>query len=303
MRQAARLFGAIEAGGTKFVCAVGTGPRDVRAQARIPTTTPAETLGAAIAFFRDEARTHGPLAALGVACFGPVDPDPASPGFGRITQTPKAGWDSTDVVGPLRGAFGVPVGFDTDVNGAALGEWRWGAARGLDTFVYLTVGTGIGGGGMAGGRLLHGLSHPEMGHIPVPRDPARDPFPGTCPFHRDCLEGLASGPALQARWGRPAADLVHRAEVWDLEADYLAAAVATFTWVLSPRRVILGGGVMEVPGLIERVRARVGPRLGGYPAHPGLQGGLEGYVARPALGGQAGVLGAMELARRALKKA
>jgi fructokinase len=201
----ALLYGGIEAGGTKFVCAVGSGPHDVRAEARFPTTNPAETIGRAIDFFRRQA---GPgLAAIGIASFGPVDPSPGSPTFGYITTTPKPGWANTDLAGPVGRALGVPVGFDTDVNGAALGEYRWGAAQGCDTFVYLTVGTGIGGGGMAGGKLMHGLLHPEMGHMRLPHDLAADPFPGICPFHSDCLEGLASGPAIEARWSQRAETL------------------------------------------------------------------------------------------------
>ena len=294
-----RLLAGVEAGGTKFVCAVGTGPDDLRAEARIPTTTPGETLQAVTDFLLDADRRHGPIAALGVACFGPVDPDPASPGYGRIAATPKAGWSGTDVLGLLRGRLDVPAAFDTDVNGAALGEQTWGAAMGLHTFAYLTVGTGIGGGGMAGGRLLHGLVHPEMGHLPVRRDPARDPFPGCCPFHGDCLEGLASGPAIEARWGRPARDLAGRPEVWDLEAGYLGDAVATIVLVLSPQRVVLGGGVMDQPGLVEAVRTRAAARLAGYVRHPLLAGDLSGFVVRPALGARAGVLGALALAATA----
>ena len=195
------LYGAIEAGGTKFVCAVGTGPDDLRAEARFPTTTPAETLDRTISFFLEQQTRLGePVAALGVGSFGPVDPNPASPTFGYITTTPKPGWANTDVVGALRRVFPVPVGFDTDVNAAALGEFRWGAAQGLDTFIYLTIGTGLGGGGMVGGRLIHGLVHPEMGHIRIPHDWAADPFPGACPYHGDCFEGLAAGPALEQRW-------------------------------------------------------------------------------------------------------
>jgi fructokinase len=288
----------VEAGGTKFACAVGTGPRDLRASARIPTTSPRETLARVSAFLGDASAAHGPIAAIGIACFGPVDPDPASPAFGRITTTPKPGWSDTDVAGALRGCLPVPLGFDTDVNGAALGERRWGAARGLDTFVYLTVGTGIGGGGMARGRLLHGLVHPEMGHVPVPRDPRRDPFPGCCPFHGDCLEGLASGPALEARWGRPAEALHGRADVWDLEAEYLAAGIAAIALVLSPQRVILGGGVGRAPGLLERVRERLAARLGGYVRHSRMRGDLSDFLVPPALGDRAGVLGALALAGR-----
>ena len=198
------LVGGIEAGGTKFVCAVGSGPDEVRDEIRFPTTSPDETIDRAIAFFRDRQQRCGALAAVGIASFGPVDPNPTSPRFGTITTTPKPGWRDTDFAGRVRRAMGIPVGFDTDVNAAALGEARWGAAQGLDSFISLTVGTGIGGGGLVGGVLMHGLIHPEMGHIRIPHDRAADPYPGCCPFHGDCLEGLASGPALEARWGQPA---------------------------------------------------------------------------------------------------
>jgi fructokinase len=196
------LWGGIEAGGTKTVCAIGTGPEDLRAEVRFPTTTPAETIQQVIQFFREQAREE-PLAAVGIASFGPLDLDPQSPRFGYITSTPKPGWACTDLAESVGQSLGTPVGFDTDVNAAALGEHQWGAARGLDDFVYLTVGTGIGGGAMVNGRLTHGLSHPEMGHIRIPHDRALDPFEGSCPYHGDCLEGLASGPALEARWGQP----------------------------------------------------------------------------------------------------
>src|SRR4051794_38880699 len=190
------LYGGIEAGGTKMVCAVGTGPTDIRAETRFPTTTPAEVIGRALEFFRDQAaRERTRLAALGVASFGPVDPNPTSPTFGYITSTPKPGWAGVDFAGAIARELDVPFGFDTDVNGAALGEYRWGAARGPQTFVYLTVGTGIGGGVMAEGRLVHGLVHPEVGHMLIPHDRQADPYPGYCPYHGDCWEGLASGPA------------------------------------------------------------------------------------------------------------
>lgn len=193
-----RLFGGIEAGGTKFVCAVGTGPEDLRAEERFPTTTPGETIARAVDFLRRSG--GGSLAAVGIASFGPVDLDPSSPTWGHITSTPKRGWAGTDLAGPVGRALGVPVRFDTDANGAALAEHRWGAARGLQTIVYLTVGTGIGGGAIVRGRPLHGLVHPEMGHVLVERRPD-DRYPGGCPFHGACLEGLASGPAIERRWG------------------------------------------------------------------------------------------------------
>src|SRR5579872_1424134 len=192
------MLGAIEAGGTKFVCGTGTGPHDLTTL-QIPTTSPEETVGRAISILREQ--SGGRLDAIGIASFGPVDLHRDSPAYGCITNTPKPGWRDFDLAGALRRAFGVPVGFDTDVNGAALGEARWGAAQGIEDFVYLTVGTGIGGGAMVAGRIVHGVMHPEMGHIRVPRDPARDPFNGCCPYHGDCLEGLASGPAIRQRCG------------------------------------------------------------------------------------------------------
>ena len=203
MAEHTQVYGAIEAGGTKFVCAVGTGPDDIRAITRFPTTSPEETLGQAIAFFREQPE---PVAAIGIGSFGPVDPRPGSPTFGYVTTTPKPHWSNTDVAGAIGRELGVPVAFDTDVNAAALGEHRWGAAQGLDTVVYLTIGTGIGGGAMINGQLVHGLLHPEMGHMPLPRDPERDPFVGACPYHGDCWEGLAAGPSMlttslrSARW-------------------------------------------------------------------------------------------------------
>ncbi len=290
------LFAGIEAGGTKFVCAVGTGPDDIRAEVRFPTTSPAETLAHVVDFLHQAQAEHGPIAAIGVAAFGPLDPNPASPTYGFITSTPKPGWGNTDVVGALRRHFDLPIAFDTDVNGAALGEWRWGAAQGLDTFLYLTVGTGIGGGGMVRGHLLHGLIHPEMGHIRMARDPQRDSFAGVCPFHGDCLEGLASGPAIEQRWGQKADTLPPDHPAWELEAEYLAQALHTFICTLSPQRVILGGGVMSQTHLFPRIRARVQASLNGYVRSPSVLEHIEDYVVPPALGHRAGVLGAMALA-------
>ncbi len=215
-----------------------------------------------------------------------------------ITTTPKPGWAHTDIVSALSAALGLPVAFDTDVNAAALGEQRWGAAIGLETFSYITVGTGIGGGGMANGRLLHGLLHPEVGHMFVPHDRTRDPFDGVCPYHGDCFEGLASGGAIRERWGKPAEEL-DDAAVWELEAEYLALGLANVVCTLSPQRIIIGGGVMKRAGLLDLVRARLRGRLAGYIAAPELGDKIDDYVVSPALGDRAGVLGAIELARRA----
>ena len=291
-----KVYGGIEAGGTKFICAAGSGPGDIRAEARIETTTPEETVRKAIAFFRE---LPMPIAAIGIGSFGPVDPDPSSATYGFITNAPKPGWQDVDLAGTVREALRVPVGFDTDVNAAALGEHRWGAARGLDTFIYLTVGTGIGGGGIAGGRPMHGLLHPEMGHIRVPHDLAADPFPGTCPYHDDCLEGLAAGQALEKRWGQPAETLPADHPGWPLEARYLALGIANFIFTLSPQRIIVGGGVMGQPGLLAMVRREVVRLLNGYVDAPEITRDIDGYIVPPALGNRAGVLGAIALAEQA----
>ena len=270
-------------------CAVGTGPDEVRAETTVPTTTPAETLRRVLEFFR----AHTEITAVGAACFGPIDLDRSSPTFGRITTTPKPGWRGADVVGALR-TLSVPVAFDTDVNGAALAEYRWGAGRGVDPFVYVTVGTGIGGGAIVGARPVHGLVHPEMGHVPITRDSA-DTFAGACPYHRDCLEGLASAVALSQRWGARPETLPAEHEAWRLQARYLALGVAAIAAVLSPPRIVLGGGVMRAAGLLARVRAETLKTLAGYVRAPDL--------VPPALGERAGVLGALALAQATLAEA
>jgi fructokinase len=289
----APLYGAIEAGGTKFVCAVGTGPDDLKTVARFPATTPQETLGRCINFFREQPS----IDALGIGCFGPIELDRRSPAYGHVTTTPKPGWQNTDVVGPLGHALGVSVGFDTDVNGAALGEARWGAARGLDTAVYVTIGTGIGGGALSGGRLAHGLVHPEMGHLLLPREPDDLGFAGACPFHgARCWEGVASGPAMEKRWGQRAETLAEDHPAWDLEARYVASGLATLVLVLSPQRLILGGGVMQVEHLFPKVRKHLQTSLAGYVQAEALLSGIDGYVVPPTLGARAGIVGALALA-------
>jgi fructokinase len=284
-------FGGIEAGGTRWNCALSVDGEGVDRVETFATTTPAETLGQAIEFFA----SAPDLEALGVGAFGPVEVDPASPRFGTITTTPKPGWRDTDVVGPLREALAVPVALDTDVNAAAVGEWTRGAARGLETFVYVTVGTGIGGGVLVGGRPVHGLLHPEVGHMLIPHDRARDPFEGCCPFHGDCLEGLASGTALRARWGSAGEELTDPA-AWDLEAEYLALGLANLVLIVSAQRIVLGGGVGGAPGLLDRVRVRLPEVLAGYVAAPTLEA-IDEYLVPPALGERSGVIGAIELAR------
>ena len=290
------MLGAIEAGGSKFVCGVGTSPEDL-VTAQIPTATPAETLEAVIEFFRREA--GGKLRAVGIASFGPLDPRPDSPTFGYITCTPKAGWRGTDVAGTVGRALCVQVGFDTDVNGAALAEARWGAARGLTDFVYLTVGTGIGGGAMVNGKLLHGLLHPEMGHLRIPHDRARDPYAGRCPFHGDCLEGLACGPAIRERWQMAPSELPAEHPAWALEAEYLAAGLNNFVCTLSPQRIVIGGGVLHQECLLPMVRAELTRLLGGYIEAAEILEEMDRFVVLPELGDRAGVLGGLMLAEEA----
>jgi fructokinase len=287
------LWGGIEAGGTKFVCAVAGDDGKLLDETTFSTTTPDQTIGRAIEFLREQ----GDLAAIGISCFGPVDLTPGSPTYGTITTTPKPGWANTDIVGRIRRAFDVPVGFDTDVNGAALGEYRWGAAQGLDTFVYLTIGTGIGGGGMVNGKLIHGLVHPEMGHIRLPHDLNRDPFAGVCPFHGDCLEGLATGPAIEARWGQRGETLPPDHPAWALEARYIALGVVNLVCILSPQRVILGGGVMQQAQLFPMIRSEVQQLLNGYVKAPAILERIEAYIVPPGLGSRAGVKGAIALAQ------
>jgi fructokinase len=254
-----------------------------------------------ITYFQEREAQEGPLDAIGVAAFGPLDPDPASPTYGYITTTPKPGWANANFVGALKAHFDVPIGFDTDVNGAAMSEGKWGAAMGLHTFIYLTIGTGIGGGAMVNGRLLHGLVHPEMGHIRLDHDWTRDPFPGGCPYHGDCLEGMAAGPNIEKRWGKKGQELGPDHEAWDLEADYLAQAMQTLITAFSPQRVIMGGGVMDVPGLIEMVREKTVAYLNGYVQHQAITEHIDSYIVPPGLGNKAGVLGAIALGIQALQ--
>jgi fructokinase len=233
-------------------------------------------------------RTRQAVAAIGIASFGPIDPNPESPTFGYITSTPKLQWMNFDFAGAVQRALGTPIAFDTDVNAAALAESQWGAARGLRSFLYVTVGTGLGGGAFIDGRLLHGRQHPEMGHIRVPHDRARDPFAGNCPYHGDCLEGLAAGPAIEERWGHAGRLLPDGHAAWDLEAEYLALGIVSWTCTLSPEAILLGGGVMLREELFPKIRMRVAELLNGYLEPP--------KIVAPKLGTRAGVLGAIALA-------
>jgi fructokinase len=299
------LIAAIEAGGTKFACGIlesagaGSGKPSILERASIPTTTPAETLRASADFILDAAERsgRGKPDALGIGCFGPVDLRPTSPSYGSITATPKPGWGNTDIAGFFNGELELQAAFDTDVNAAAYGEYLWGAARGRRDFVYVTVGTGIGGGVFSNGLVAHGLSHPELGHVKVRRE-ADDAYAGSCPFHRDCLEGLASGPAIAERWGAKAESLGPDHPAWELEARYLAKAVACYALVLSPELVLLGGGVGMREGLAERVSELVGEELAGYVPPLADPRRLASFVARPELGADAGLYGAAALALR-----
>jgi fructokinase len=293
------LYGGIEGGGTKFVCAVGTGPEDLQAEVRFPTTTPDETLARAISFFKEQTNSLGPLTAIGMASFGPIDPRPDSPTYGQVMLTPKPGWSRADIVSKLKSAFDIPIGFDLDVNAAALAEWRWGALQNCSPAVYITVGTGIGGGIMVDGRLVHGLLHPEMGHVLLPHDRTADPFPGSCPFHGDCFEGLATGPAMEKRWGRKAENLPPDHPAWALEAHYISLALVDFILTLSPQRIVLGGGVMQQSQLLPLIHSEVKTVLNDYVQSPQVLDLIKDYIVLPGLGGRAGVLGALALAKQA----
>lgn len=287
------MYGGVEAGGTKFVCVVGTDPESIVDLVRIEIAEPDDTLTAARDFFRRAIERGIALEAIGIGSFGPLELRAGHPGYGSILTTPKRGWSGVDVVGPFR-ALGLPIAIDTDVNAAALGEGRWGAARGLASFVYLTVGTGIGGGALVGGRLVRGLGHPEMGHIGVPRR-GGDVFPGVCPFHGDCLEGMASGPAIAARFGRPAETLAggERDDAIAIEAFYLAAGIRSLVYALAPDRVVIGGGVASMPGLVAATGRELAAQLAGY---PGLPEHADAFIVPAALGALAGPAGSLILA-------
>jgi len=287
------LYGGVETGGTWCVCALGSGPGELVADDRFRTREPASTLQDIVAFF-----SRGPRpAAVGVGSFGPVDAHVGSPTWGHVTTTPKPGWANAPVAPVLARGLGVPVAFDNDVTAAALGEQRWGAGHGVENLCYVTVGTGIGAGLLIEGRPLHGLVHPEVGHVRIPHDLRRDPFPGVCPYHGDCWEGLACGPALRERWGAEGRELSDDHPAWALEAEYLALGVLAIVMVASPHRVILGGGVMERPGLLELTRGRLRELVAGYMDQPLLGGDIARFLVAPALGDDAGVLGAIALAQ------
>lgn len=301
LQSPAPLLGAIEAGGTKFVLALARGPEDIVERELIPTSDPKGTLDACIEWFNQAQDRHGRMEALGVGSFGPLDLDPSSPSFGDISSTPKPGWLHTPLLRRLKAAFAVPVAIDTDVNAAALAEARWGVGVGLDPLVYITVGTGIGGGVLVHGNLLHGALHPEIGHlmVPDPQDGAPQPE-GQCPYHRNCVEGYACGPAIEKRWGRPAPELPADHPAWTGVARSLAHACANLCLTLSPRRIILGGGVMQTSGLLEKVRHQLSSQLNGYLRIPELHDQLDSFLCAPGLGTHSGLYGALALAKNSL---
>jgi len=293
-----KLFGGIESGGTKFVCIVGNGPDNLLKEERFPTTTPRETIHKVTEFFRPYVKSRE-LAAVGIASFGPLDLNPDSPTYGYITTTPKAGWSQIDLYGEIQGKVDVPVAFDTDVNAAAFGEQYWiPENRSMDPFLYITVGTGIGVGVIINGSPLHGLIHPEAGHLALPHNWQRDPFPGVCPYHGDCLEGLASGLSMSKRWGQSPESLPDGHPGWDLESDYLAFALVNLIYAYSPRRIILGGGVSQHPGLIGAVRCKIKQFMNDYMQSPMLLEKIDDYILPPALGNRSGGLGAIAMAAR-----
>ena len=287
------VYGGIEGGGTKFVCAVGSDPKNIVNEARFPTTTPAETIQRVCEFFEPYI---GQLRGIGLGSFGPVDIDPDSPTYGFITTTPKPGWANTNILGMLREHLNIPIVMDMDVAAAAMGEFKWGASKGLDPSLYLTVGTGIGGGFIVGGKPFRGLVSLEMGHIRIPHDLELDPFPGNCPYHRDCFEGLASGPAIQARFGRRAETLADDHPFWAVEADYIAYALANYIFTFAPKKIVLGGGVMQKSFLFGKIRRKVHKQINNYLNHKMLINNIEGYIVPPLLGNRSGVLGGIALA-------
>lgn len=288
-------YGCIEAGGTKFLCAVGNSDRELVITERIPTTTPAETLAQVKAFFEKQSLTYK-LQGFGICSFGPLDLRSNSPTYRQIINTPKPGWNGANIAQFLEDQFHLPIIIDTDVNGAALSEYFWGAGRGLDSFIYLTIGTGIGGGAIVNRQLVHGLMHPEMGHIVIKHDQVLDPYKGHCPYHHDCFEGLANGPAMQERWGSPAFELPSDHPAWLLEAKYIAQALVSYTYTLSPQKIILGGGVMQNRDLYSLIRKEFLALMAGYLTPQGQTGSLEDYIISPGLDQSSGLLGSIALA-------
>lgn len=294
------LFGALEAGGTKMVMAVGDETGRIFEQKSIPTTIPEETMPQMIEYFKDKIQKDG-IKALGVGAFGPVDVVKGSPTYGHILNTPKLAWKNYDLAGTLERELGIPVGLDTDVNGSCLGEMAYGCAKGLDSVVYITIGTGIGAGIAVGGKLLHGMLHPEAGHILITKS-NHDPGKSVCPYHDSCLEGLASGPSIEARWGKKAVELVDKRIVWELESDYIAKGLVNMILTLSPQKIILGGGVMHQEQLFPMIRDKVTALLNDYYTTKELAD-MDNYIVSASLKDNQGIMGAVRLAQLAFEKA
>lgn len=288
-------YGCLEAGGTKMVCAVCDENANVLQRVSIPTLEPEKTMPAIIDFFK-----QANISALGIGCFGPVDLNPKSPTYGFITTTPKLAWQNFDIVGAFKAALNIPVGFDTDVNASALGEATWGCTKALDHSIYITVGTGVGVGVIIDGKPYHGMLHPEGGHILLARHPQDPMEKGICPYHELCLEGLASGPAIAARWGKPGVELADNPQVWELEAYYLAQALCSYILILSPERIIVGGGVSHQEQMMPLIRKEVARQMGGYLQVPQLED-LDSYIVLPSLNDNQGVLGCLKLAMDAME--
>lgn len=293
------FIATLESGGTKMVAALASGPDDILVRKRIPTTAPDETISALVNFFTQASSQFGQPEALAIGTFGPADLNPDSPTYGHITTTPKPSWSHTNLLGPLQKALDVPAIFDTDVDAALFGEVTWGAAKGLKNAAYFTIGTGIGGAVMINGHLIHGAGHPEMGHMRLKRH-SDDHFEGHCPFHKDCLEGLASGPAIQNRWQSAAEDLAPDHAAWNIQADYLAQACLNVLMIAPPQKIILGGGVMHQAHLFPLVRERLTDLLQGYLSYPELED-MDDFIVPPALGDNAGLLGCVALGQRLLR--
>lgn len=283
------IYGGIEAGGTKMICVIGDENGKILDRMQIPTQTPEETMPIMIDYFKGK-----DIKALGIACFGPIDLNRDSKTYGYITSTPKLAWKNYDIVGAFKKELGVPIGFDTDVNGSLLGEITWGCAKGLTDALYLTIGTGVGGGVMAGGKLLHGMLHPELGHIKMAVADG-DTYKGKCPYHGTCFEGMAAGPAIEDRWGKKAVELADDDKVWDLESTYIAQALCTYILTLSPQIIILGGGVMHQEQLFPLIRKKVLEQLNGYIVTKELKD-IDNYIVPASLNDDQGIMGSIKLA-------
>ncbi|MHB8134182.1 MAG: ROK family protein [Anaerolineaceae bacterium] len=293
------FYGGVEAGGTKFVCVIGNSPNEILAEERFSTTSPQETIQRTIKFFKtkkEELKIE--LTSIGLGCFGPIGLDKKSSDYGFITSTPKPGWKNTDIIGPLQKELKVPIIFDTDVNAAAIGEGKWGAGKNLSNFIYFTIGTGIGGGIIIDNQPVHGLIHPEIGHILISKNPL-DQFTGKCPFHKNCFEGLASGPSIQERWNISAEELPPHHQAWDFETEYIAKALSIIICTISPQRIILGGGVMQQLHLFPKIQSKTIDYLNGYIQSALILENIEDYIVPPKLKNKAGMLGAIALAQSA----